>query len=177
MRPPPGQQEPAPCYQQATKALEVFIPFIGSFGLAIQAGGANGTVPRLLSRYFDRVITFEPSMDTGELPSNVTLVRGVLGDGRPVKFVPNGEKSHVSGWGDTPTIRLDSYPKPDFLWLDVEGSELRVFDGADLPDLIAVEVKRKKWFFEAGVVQPYLKERGYEEVASYALDRLFRRER
>lgn len=165
------------CYEHAERALGRFLPHITGRAVAVQAGGAVGYVPRLLARHFETVYTFEPVMQVGELPENVVLIREFLGDGRPVSFVEDAERSRVTGWGVTPTFRLEDLgERIDFLWLDIEGSEVRALDGlGDLPPAVAVEHKRKPRFFEQGDAVEWLERRGYRYADSFALDRLYLR--
>jgi FkbM family methyltransferase len=117
--------------------------------ICVQAGGNLGVFPKYLARFFQTVLTFEPSPDLFPLLAqnapepNVVRLQAALGE-RPgligMRCTRRGSKAgpihegltHVHGAGSIPTMRLDDLGLPvlDLLYLDLEGFELYALRGA-----------------------------------------------
>lgn len=116
----------------------------------IQAGGNLGVFAKHLSSKFKRVLTFEPhpeifrKMCANVPEQNVFLFQAALGSnhrgvslsrsrrGRKENLPPHDGVTHVSGSGDTPTIRVDDLEldRVDLIILDLEGMELPALQGS-----------------------------------------------
>jgi FkbM family methyltransferase len=112
--------------------------------VAVQAGGHVGTYPRALAEYFGLVYTFEPEAENFrclcrnlEGLDHVFAARGVLGNVRgrvDLKVHPKNTGRHqvIGTDGDVPVYRVDDLALGccDALFLDVEGFEVPVLEGA-----------------------------------------------
>lgn len=121
-------------------------------GTAIDVGANRGIYSYLLSRYFDRVLAFEPNPDLAEfgrrmLPENVEVIEAALGahqfSGK--LHIPGGRKggedhltatlsSSMTAVRTIPVdvLTLDSLDigRVGFIKIDVEGTEVEVIKGA-----------------------------------------------
>lgn len=117
---------------------------VKKFDIAVQAGGACGMYPRLLSDRFDTVYTFEPEplsfycLVNNCQKKNIIKINGALGD-QPrmvgiVNYVPDnvGVTRVQAELGRIPQLPLDCFDLPhcDLLALDIEGGELAALHGA-----------------------------------------------
>lgn len=113
----------------------------------LQAGGALGMYPILLSRIFDAVITFEPSQESYDYLvkntknyQNIFTYNLALGstDGH-AELVQRSKENvgmneiRVSESGQIKITTLDSFNfnNVDLIWLDIEGYELEALKGAE----------------------------------------------
>ena len=136
------------CYQR--DHLDLAMKYVNLHRLAVDGGAHIGTWTRQLSKWFDRVISFEPSMESFECLAynvngqhNIDLRNQALGKepGR-VRMtmegydhaIKNGNTMamFVAEGDDVDRIMLDSLNLDDldFLKLDVEGSEVDALLGA-----------------------------------------------
>lgn len=141
---PPGAEAYGNRYIYRTRDLEYSINACTKRRTAIQAGGHVGVWPRHLSKFFGKVITFEPD------PANFTALEhncrdvahieahlAALGDSHtPVNLVfhPNNIGGHHvnNAPGTTPQMLIDdlNLTDCDLIVLDIEGSELAAINGA-----------------------------------------------
>lgn len=123
-----------------------------SFNTAVQAGGACGMYPKLLSKMFHKVYTFEPDhynfycLAQNCTEDNIYKFNSALGDRhRNLTFNAPSEDNRGTGvttspgnenkpdWaGNVPVLRVDDfvYEKLDLIYLDIEGAELSALFGA-----------------------------------------------
>lgn len=133
---------------------EKLIKLCAGKNTVVQAGGACGMYPKLLSRMFQTVYTFEPDhynffcLVQNCIESNIIKFNCALGDRhRNVTFHPPEETNRGTGvvtspvnddkedWkGNVPILRVDDfvYEKLDLIYLDVEGAEVSILRGAML---------------------------------------------
>lgn len=115
----------------------------------VQAGSCFGIYPKYLSRYYDKVITFEPNptlykctlLNTAD-QDNITAIRAALGDEPGTKIlhqakcggdslVPDGQEHKKISY-PVNVIKLDSLELTDvdFIQLDIERYEAFALEGA-----------------------------------------------
>jgi FkbM family methyltransferase len=129
--------------------LEEVMTLVPARRVAVQAGGNLGVFPKVMSRWFETVYTFEPDPELFEMMSrnaperNVVKFqaalgceRGTVGVSRERRQKDGGSShegiAHVSGKGVIPTLRVDDLGLRtcDLLYLDIEGYELYALRGA-----------------------------------------------
>lgn len=120
---------------------------VTDFRTVIQAGGNQGMYPRLLSRMFERVITFEPdplnfkTLVTNCDNDNIIKIQGALGDHNGYCEIHRHSmqntgmhQTKVNSTGMIPMFMLDliipSNAEVDLLMLDLEGFEIHALTGA-----------------------------------------------
>jgi FkbM family methyltransferase len=112
--------------------------------VVVQAGGCSGLWPLALSKYFDKVYTFEPAtINFRCLQTNVALIGNItafpcaLGEKRQRVGLTRPKVGaglwRVDGDGDVQMETLDGVitDPVDAIVLDVEGSEVSVLRGAE----------------------------------------------
>jgi FkbM family methyltransferase len=178
------------------------LPYLDKTRGAIQAGGAMGLWPYLISQKFEKVYTFEASPDNYKHLSenmsdisNVSHYNKALGatNGFCDINLPPSEKENAgcyyskeSPTGKIEQIALDDFIEGpiDFIQLDVEGHELNVLHGAkrlieEYSPIIMLEDKRLPHSAEighcVGDVEKYLISINYEVVKRVHKDIIFRR--
>ena len=135
---PSADEECHPVVIEEVKKLELLLPLLPRYDLAVQAGGNVGVFPIGLIEMFGRVITFEPDpLNFKALQKNLENYVGVdyynaaLGD-KEGKCHITDEFTHkncgalkVAPGGDIPVMTIDSLMLPycDLIYLDVEGYE------------------------------------------------------
>lgn len=124
-----------------TKELDAGLNYVKHRRVAIQAGGHVGIFPNYLSRFFERVITFEPDPQLYECLEknalhNVSHSNSALYSEPGVgAFLPNingtGKLDAEGGW-TVSTVTLDELELPEvgFIHLDIEGGEIDALRGA-----------------------------------------------
>lgn len=122
-------------------------PLVKKFDAVVQAGGALGVYPRLLSEKFETVYTFEPDflnfhclVNNTQVPSIVKMNCALGNSNDPVAVIRNtmqnvGMHQVSSGYADAfvPQIMIDqlNLKACDLLWLDLEGMEHQALRGAE----------------------------------------------
>ncbi len=116
------------------------------FNTVIQAGGNQGMYPKLLSKMFRTVYTFEPdhlnfySLSKNCVEENIIKLQTAVGDVMGSFISMNRHTMHntgmhtVSAGGTIPLIALDALniPDVDLIMLDLEGYEINAIRGAYL---------------------------------------------
>jgi FkbM family methyltransferase len=118
--------------------------------ICLQAGGNIGIYPIGLSRFFEKVITFEPELLNFECLklntenySNIIKYQAALGDEKRKISIRLSENNNCGGHyvvghgskeildGEIPMIRIDdlNLEDLDLLYLDVEGFEIQCLNG------------------------------------------------
>lgn len=111
----------------------------------IQAGGCSGVWALMLAQHFEHVYTFEPAASNFAVLSknvaatpNISAYNNALSDSRRMvemtRTKPRAGMWEVGGPGDTLAVRLDDFLGDivvDALVLDIEGSELAAWRGAE----------------------------------------------
>ena len=135
------------------------------FRTAVDGGAHIGTWAATMAQRFEKVIAFEPALDTYlclvdnvRSCSNVVTVQSALGASAGFVAIRDdenrrgntGAREVVLGVGDIPIVPLDSLGLADldFLKLDVETHEFQALNGASetinrCAPLILIEVKKK----------------------------------
>ena len=174
---------------------EMILKHCTSFSTAVQAGGACGMYPRLMSKIFHKVFTFEPDPYnfyclSQNCPDTYTYkFNCVLGDRhRNISYDHPQDTNRGTGSissihaakknndvvGNVPMLRIDDfvYEKLDLIQLDVEGSEFYVLLGArnsikkHLPLIILETVSSE--------ISDFLKDEGYEHMGKAGIDTVFK---
>lgn len=128
---------------KTSHALKYF-EFVNSFGTAIQAGGNCGMYPRLFSKYFNEVYTFEPDalnffcLSHNCRDAKVNKFQAGLGSSHRSVILIKGPSHNVGMHtildkpGATPLLMIDDfkYENLGLIQLDVEGFELDALKGA-----------------------------------------------
>lgn len=128
---------------QATHLAAAY-PYVADWSVAVDVGAHVGLLTRQLAKKFERVIAFEPGLETYECLvrntehlKNVTCVNAALGaTNGQIGIEPIGENSGdrqvVPGGAGVRLMTLDSYPLDDcgLLKMDVQGYEYDVLVGA-----------------------------------------------
>jgi len=154
-----------------TKLIQVFnqvqdvhriMKYVDNTAGCIQAGGACGAWPLMLSKYFKKVYTFEPNalnfscLVINCQEPNVVAHRMALGDEiRDIGLRLDGcEKTNAGAWyahhdGDIPMVTIDSLNLKNvgLIQLDVEGMELEALKGARetiMESLPVISIEEKK---------------------------------
>lgn len=161
------------------RALPGVLHHLTRRGLAIQAGGNVGLYPVALSRYFERVVTFEPDGENFEClvlnttgAGNIITYRAALGAERSRASIDargDNAGAHRVKAGDGPlaVFTIDDFSlAPDLIWLSVNGMHRAVLAGAEQtvqrssPVVIVSETHD-----DDGSARAFLKQRGYAQVA------------
>ena len=127
---------------------EVFLNNCKTRNTVVQAGGACGMYPKLLSLYFEQVYTFEPDaynfycLTQNCYEEKIHKFNCALGNTHnPVSFLSPGNNNgnrgigaiNIETRGKTPLLMIDDFEfdKLDYIQLDVEGAEQFVIFGAE----------------------------------------------
>ena len=163
-----------------TKDIDVVLKYVDNFDVCVQAGGNVGLWPKILSKTFKQIYTFEPHPDNwacfkeNVTEKNVKAYNAALGQSGWVSMV--GEDKNCGAYqveegGDIPVFSVDSLQldECDLIYLDIEGFELTALKGAvftiaKFHPVIVVEDKHlsEKYGSEKGDIEEYLKAYGYE---------------
>jgi hypothetical protein len=159
--------------------------------IAVQAGGACGMYPRLMSEIFEQIYTFEPDqynfycLSQNCQKSNIHKFNCALGD-RHTNIIfeaPNDQNrgtgtidasSETAFGGTVPMLMVDDfeYRKLDLIHLDVEGSEYFVLRGAEK----TIEKHRPLIILETvnDQIREILRNYDYEEIGRAGYDTVFK---
>ena len=172
-------------------AIEKFVP---KHGTVIQAGGNLGMYPKLLSRMFDNVHTFEPDKlnyltltKNCEGIENLKSYNYALGSNEGVAEIKIRTMNNVgmhqiqeTNDGDIPIKRLDTFfpnlEECDLLMFDVEEYEFEVIKGAkriiDTFEPILI-LERSKPELNAYLEEVY----GYKYLAQSKMDGVYKKDK
>ena len=170
------------------------LDFVPSRKVAVQAGGNFGLFPKILSKHFETVYTFEPHPENFQaLVINTegldNIIKFQAGVGSPRLFSltepdPNNFGAfQANGVGHIPCLALDSLPikECNLLWLDIEGGEYdAIWNARDLISrnhpTIVLEYREHSAAF--GHSDKQLHEMvlglGYHHVATFGADKVYR---
>jgi FkbM family methyltransferase len=165
-----------------------------TFDTVIQAGGACGMYPRLLSQIFTNVLTFEPDaynfycLSQNCQSERIKKFNAALGNKhRKITFYPPHETNRGMGTvsamintenditvGDTHVLMVDDFvfESVGLIYFDIESSEITALKGS-----INTILKHKPLIIcENGTneIVEYLKFSGYEPIAKSAADTVFK---
>jgi FkbM family methyltransferase len=143
--------------------------------VVIQAGGCSGLWPLTLARYFSWVYTFEPAQSNFEVlrqnvagVANISAFDHALSDTRQrvglTREKPQAGMWHVEGSGDIQAIALDEFLGDvvvDALVLDVEGSELAAWRGAERLIMAHQPLLWFEWGHNTEALEAWLAAHGY----------------
>jgi len=122
--------------------IEAILPHAKRRGVAVQAGGNVGILPKLLAEHFGEVYTYEPDPENfaclrrNVTEANVIARRAGLGNKASMTGIgrnpENCGQSHIVEGDDVPVVRIDELGLAvcDLIALDVEGYELPALMGA-----------------------------------------------
>lgn len=167
--------------------IQKVLKYVENFDVCIQAGGNVGIWPKILSGYFSDVYTFEPDQENFECLlanlhgiKNVHTKQSALSDKIENVIVKSPNKAEMNNCGayqvfedenGLKTTKIDDLNlKPDLIYLDIEGYELKALQGAvealKSKPVICFEDKELPIMYgkEVGDVEEWLKDFGYEVV-------------
>jgi len=158
---------------------------VKKFDLAVQAGGCCGMYPRILSKFFQCVYTFEPSpLNFYALVNNcqsnhVIKIQAVLGEhAASTQLVINetnvGMNKPTGEMGYFPVLTLDSFNLPacDLLAFDLEETEMAALKGS----IHTIKRHSPVVIVENGDkhgINGFMHELGYRDIEQSALDVIF----
>lgn len=134
--------------QEFMAIYQAMRPKIRRHGVIVQAGGCCGMYPKLFSRYFERVITFEPAplnwhcLTQNCTEPHITAYNAAVGEFDQDILLAIADYSNVgtntvaqdahSGTIEVPQMRVDSLNLEacDAIQLDIEGYEISALLGA-----------------------------------------------
>lgn len=164
------------------------IKYVKSYRTVIQAGGNQGMYPRLLSRLFQNVYTFEPdplNFKTLVLNSdndNIIKFQAALGEKNDYCVVNRLTMTNtgmhmikLSASGVVPVLSLDQtfadMTNVDLVMLDLEGYEFNALQGM----LRLIEQNKPAIFVERASrdVEYLLKNTGYSKAGTSSMDSVF----
>ena len=154
------------------------------FKVAVQAGGACGMYPRLLSEMFETVYTFEPSALSFHClihncaRERIVKINAALGESHQMVDVHYGAVSnigtntvHPSSSGFVPVLMVDDLDlkQCDLIMLDIEGYEINALIGARytmaaLKPLVTCENGSTR------DIEMFMEEMNYEKLGVYHAD-------
>lgn len=161
---------------------------VKNFRTVIQAGGNQGMYPRLLSRLFKTIYTFEPDPDNFKAlvtncdQHNIFKFQAALGEktgwchvNRLTMQNTGMHKVEIGSADSTPLLRLDSFmdfTDVDLIMLDLEGYELHALKG-----MYNIIFKNNPVIFverPSELIYDYFRQLGYNPVANSAMDVVFK---
>lgn len=168
--------------------IDVAVRLCRTHGVAVQAGGFIGMWPIRLTKFFERIYTFEPiyhlyeclRLNTEGYPA-VISTRAALGrevSELGIDYKRGGCTRIVSrGRGKTPAVSIDSLNliRCDAIFLDVERHEMEVLEGAlmtlqSFHPVVTLEIKADT----APVYDKYMDKLGYSKVAKVHADVIYK---
>ena len=186
---------PNTSYQQET--IDKALSLLQSFDLVLDIGANVGLHTVRFSKYFDKVVAFEPTGRNFECLSentksltNITLNKTALGSLSEKKdiSIPKGSdncglysfvdfKDRDDVENETvEVITLDSFKlSPNLIKIDTQGFELEVLKGSEetlmrSKPVIITEIESKK---ELVGIQNFLERHGYVQVDSFRKDKIW----
>lgn len=162
-------------------------PLVKKFDVVVQAGGALGVYPRLLSERFKTVYTFEPDYLNFHCLSNNTQVPNIvkmncaLGSTNDLVLMKRNTMHNVGMHqvvthedAYIPQLRIDqlNLKDCDLLWLDLEGFEIHALMGAEntIRKFKPVIVVERGLLYN---IPQYLATLGYKIHSETAMDIIF----
>ncbi len=176
------------CWDGPKENWQTFKPLIQQhckkFDTVVQAGGACGMYPFLLSTMFEVVYTFEPSVTsfyclTHNTPrENVIKMNAALGHAHEMVRLNISDETNVGTntvtpdqMGIVPMLMIDDLDLPscDFIMLDTEGFEYNTLIGAQqtidkFKPLISLELG------QTDAIMMFMEEMGYSIIATAHAD-------
>lgn len=194
---PANDRQAKPAILNDVKYMDQFLAYVPARGTVVQAGGNVGVYPAHLARRFNFVHTFEP-----DAANYVCLEKNIQGIGGSIRayHAALGERDgncsvamhdpenvgtvRVSGpAGNVEMRRIDGLGLPacDLIWLDAEGYERRILEGAEAtvekfwPAVIIEEngPAAQSHGIDPGAAAEWLFERGYIATVKLGNDRLY----
>jgi FkbM family methyltransferase len=171
-----------------SKDIQNVLKYVKDFDVCLQAGGNVGIWPKILSSFFGSVYTFEPDLENFDCLlanlhgiSNVISKHGALSDKIETITVKSPNKAHDHNCGayqvfedknGLKTTRIDDLNiNPGLIYLDIEGYELKAFQGAvetikRSKPVICFEDKSLPIMYgkKVGDVEKWLEDFGYKVV-------------
>ena len=160
-----------------------YLKYCRNFDVVIQAGGNQGLYPRLFSKYFKTVYTFEPDsynfhcLVNNCQQDNIFKIQAALGPESKLISISGEPGMTNSGtitvqhqFGLVPQVTIDSFnfTAVDLIQLDIEGYEAESLKGA----LQTIEKFRPVVSCERNDGN-LLIERGYKHVTSVGADQIY----
>lgn len=194
------EMKPDGSYQRGH--LDAAMKYVKGYMVAVDGGAHIGTWTKIMSRYFDNVLSFEPAADTFECLKwnkenqrwpNITLYQQALGS-QPGRckmtlegfdraiLLKNTGARFVRPGNEVDVITLDSLNLKhlDFLKLDVEGSEVSALMGAmdtlnRLRPVVLFEDKGlwKRYGHERQAPHKILRKLGFKKLERVKMDEIW----
>jgi len=174
-----------PIWTDWQRESDTWLSFCKNFDVVVQAGGNLGMYPKLYSLHFNRVYTFEPSMESftylvKNCPSaDIIKINSAVGDTNKLVGVwsTNEENMGTHFLDKFPYIDDEDFPRPkktvptftidqlvldscDLIHLDCEGSEPEALLGA----LNTIQEYKPTIVLESGRGEDFLFDLGYTMV-------------
>lgn len=166
---------------------EFYLEHCRQFKVAVQAGGALGLYPRLLSQMFERVYTFEPDprsfhfLVNNNQNDNVYKINAALGDFNILVTLKRENDQNVGmnkvkineSNATVPQFTIDQLALDhcDLIQLDIEGYEINALQGAfDTITKFKPVIQVENATNEIRSMMEMLK---YKQVAEHAADKIF----
>lgn len=169
-----------------SKDIDAVLKYVTDFNCCIQAGGHVGVWPKILSKRFDSVYTFEPDEDNYDCLieningiENIHATQSALSDTHEKVTVKSPDNAHRYNCGayqafydenGLETVTIDDFNlSPGLIYLDIEGYELKALNGAiqtieRAKPVICFEDKNLPFMYgkKVGDVEKWLSDFGYE---------------
>lgn len=177
--------------------LDKALSYCGKFRMAVDGGAHIGTWAINMAKCFDRVVAFEPAVDSFECMvrnladrgiKNVEPVNAALGQrvglcavvDHPARIGNTGSRVISNDTGIVPVVTIDGagYEAVDFIKLDLEGSELLALVGATktirkCKPVLMVECREHPESDRTDAIRGFLADLGYKEAGGREDDRVF----
>lgn len=186
----------APAILMDAENIPKFIRHVDKRRTVVQAGGNVGIYPVHLAEYFDHVLTFEPdpanyaclAQNITKRGGNIAAYHAALGSKNGTCSTETFEEGNVGATmirdgAEVPVLTIDdrNIQDCDLIWLDVEGYEEPALIGAAktierCKPAVILEVgsHAEKHGLQVGGAIALLERAGYERVAKYGNDVLYR---
>jgi FkbM family methyltransferase len=184
-------------YISAQRHIDAALKHVKAKRVAIQAGGHVGCFPVYLAKHFEAVYTWEPmpgdfrdlvrNLELAKVNDKVFPARGMLGSKNTTGKMQDGGSGSSrrlhGAEGLCPIYRLDDIGLPacDLIYLDVEGDELEILNGAEAmirtyhPVIVAEERGKGSVIKNAAVdaIRDYLHTLGYSKAGEWMADTIW----